>query len=64
MTFSNENARRQPGADRSINSVEQHTPPYRVKQRAAQLIVRIALWGLLPIPATDSDIRSLRLEAE
>ena len=40
------------------------TAPRGFKQRAKQLIVRMALWGLLPISVADSLIRRLHLEAE
>ena len=48
MMPSNENARRQPGADTSNNSTN-HTAGAGIKQYAKRLIVGVALWGLLPV---------------
>jgi hypothetical protein len=46
------------------NHTDKTTAPYGIKQRAKRLIVSMALWGLLPIPAADSLIRRPHLEAE
>lgn len=53
MIRANENARRQPGAETSEHYTKNNSAPNSLKQRAKWLIVTLALWGLLPIPAAD-----------
>jgi hypothetical protein len=46
------------------NHTDKATAPHGIKQRAKQLIVSMALWGLLPFTLAELLIRRLHLEAE
>lgn len=64
MIRTNENARRQPGAGKAKHYADKDSAPKGIKQRTKQLIISIALWGVLPIPAADLLIRYLHLRGE
>lgn len=46
------------------NDPAEVTAPHGFRQRIKRLIVTLALWGVLPIPAADSLIRRSHLGAE
>ena len=64
MSAENKNARGQPGVGIAINLTAKHTAHPSIKQRAKNLIIGLACWGLLPIIAADFLICRLHLEAE